>query len=212
MKRMEKVSPTRMNLLSRKSQLGLAREGIELLKQKREVLLAQYMELVKELMAKQRAVHTQLVQAYHCLNTARSIDGWGDLTTAAQFRETSLTVDIRTVSQRGVDIPKIDDISGIGPQFREPFSHSISLRIFEARDRFEKIIKLILEVAPAEASLKRLGREIQKTNRRINALEILLIPRLISEIKHIRNTLEEREREDNFRLRRIKNKKEKAAR
>jgi len=197
-----------MNLLSRKSQLGLAHEGTGLLKQKREVLLSQFMALVKELMEKQRAVHDQLVKAFHCLNTARAIDGMGDLKAAANMRETDVTIDIRKVSQRGIEIPKIFEVYGIGAQFREPYSPSISLRIFETRDRFEKIIQLILDVAPAEAGLKRLGREIQKTSRRINALEIILIPRLHREIKHIRNTLEEREREDNFRLRRIKNKKE----
>jgi V/A-type H+-transporting ATPase subunit D len=59
--------------------------------------------------------------------------------------------------------------------------------------------------------MKRLGREIQKTTRRINALEVMLVPRLGNEIRYIRGSLEEREREDNFRLRRIKNSKETAA-
>lgn len=207
---MEKVSPTRMNLLSRVSQRGLAREGVELLKQKREVLLGQFMELVKPLREKQRALHAQMVQAYHCLNTARALDGWSDLTAAADMRETQVQVDIRAVNQRGVEIPRIDDITGIGGQFREPYSQSISLRIFETRDRFEKIVQLVLEVAPLEASLKRLGSEIQKTTRRINALEVMLMPRLDAEIRHIRGALEEREREDNYRLRRIKNSKETA--
>ena len=110
--------------------------------------------------------------------------------------------------KRGLDIPVIESTEGIGVQYREPHSHSISLRIFEARDRFEKILLQVLETAPLEFSLKRIGREIRKTTRRINALEVMLIPRLKNDIRYIRNTLEEREREDNFRLRRIKNKKE----
>jgi V/A-type H+-transporting ATPase subunit D len=69
-------------------------------------------------------------------------------------------------------------------------------------------MELILDFAPLEASLKRLGREIQKTTRRINALEEMLIPRIRNEISFIQRILIEREREDNYRLRRIKNKQE----
>lgn len=205
---MEKISPTRMNLLSRKSQLVLAHEGVQLLKYKREVLLSQFMELVKPLMEKQKLVHKEMVKAFHCMNTARAIDGWEDLQSAALLRETKVSVDIRREMKRGVEIPKIESVDGLGADFRELYYKNISLRIFETKDRFEKIIKIIIEIAPLEASLKRLAREIQKTTRRVNALEVMLIPRLKNEIRFIRSTLEEREREDNFRLRRFKNKKE----
>ena len=205
---MEKVSPTRMNLLSRKSQLVLASEGIELLKHKREVLLSKFMELIKPLMDKQNQLHKEMVHAFHCLNTARAIDGWGELESAALLWDKKVSIEISKESSWGVEIPKIEIIEGLDESFRGSHSHSISLRIYETRDRFEKILNLIFEIAPMEAALKRLGREIQKTTRRINALEIMLIPRIRQEIRFIRSTLEEREREDNFRLRRIKNKKE----
>jgi len=205
---MEKISPTRMNLLSRKSQLALAHEGAQLLKYKREVLLSQFMELVKPLMEKQKLLHKDMVKAFHCLNIARAIDGWEDLLSATLIRETKVSVNILREKKRGLEIPIVKSVDGLGADFREPYSKNVSLRIFETRDRFEGILKLILEVAPLEASLKRLAREIQKTTRRVNALEVMLIPRLRNEIRFIRSTLEEREREDNFRLRRLKNKKE----
>jgi len=205
---MEKVSPTRMNLLSRKSQKNLASEGVELLKHKREVLLSKFMDLVKPLMDKHDRLHKEMVQAFHCLNTARAIDGWGELKSAALLWDKKVTIQISKETNWGVEIPKIEFVEGLGTHFSESHSHSVSLRIYETRDRFEKILKLIFEIAPIEAALKRLGREIQKTTRRINALEVMLIPRLRNEIRFIKSTLEEREREDNFRLRRIKNKKE----
>jgi V/A-type H+-transporting ATPase subunit D len=149
-----------------------------------------------------------MVRAYHCLNTARAVDGRGALETAALFREDQIKIEISKDINWGVEIPKITAIEGLGGEFREKHSHGNSLRIFETRDRFEKILQLLFELAPLEASLKRLGKEIQKTSRRINALEVMLMPRLQSEIRFIRGTLEEREREDSFRLRRIKNKKE----
>ena len=196
-----------MNLLSRKSQITLAREGVELLKHKREVLMSQFMELVKPLMEKRKRLHEDMVQASHCMNTARAIDGLSELEATALHRQEPVGVEIRRENYWGVDIPKIDDIYGLGTQNREQQSRGVSLRIFETKDRFEKIVELILDFAPIEASLKRLGREIQKTTRRINALEEMLIPRIGSEISYIQRTLIEREREDNYRLRRIKNKK-----
>ena len=200
---MEKVSPTRMNLLSRKSQLGLAGEGMELLKQKREVLLRQFMELVKPLSEKRRQLHEEIVRAFHCLNTARAIDGLENLKAAALLTDARVTVEIRKVINWGVAFPLIDSVDGLNGQGEANNSYGMSLRIFETRDRFQKAVRLVLEIAPLEAALKRLGREIKKTTRRINALDLLLIPRLRGEIRYIRTTLDEREREDNFRLRRI---------
>ena len=205
---MEKISPTRTNLLSRKSQLGLAREGVDLLKHKREALMSQFMDLIKPLMEKRRQLHSAMVQAFHCMNTARAIDGWEGLRSAALLQEKKVSVDIKKEINWGVEIPKIVNINGVGTHLRESYSPSITLRIFETKDRFEKILNQILELAPLEASLKRLGAEIRKTTRRINALEEMLIPRIQNEIGFIKSTLEEREREVNFRLRRIKNKKE----
>ena len=205
---MEKISPTRMNLLSRKSQLSLAREGVSLLKHKREVLMAHFIELVKPLMEKRGQLHKDMVQAFQCMNTARAVDGLGDMESASFLREHSVGIEIRKESYWGVEIPKIDEVFGLGERFREPNAQGVSLRIFETRDRFEQLIDRILDLAPLEASLKRLGREIQKTTRRINALEEMLIPRIRNEISFIQRTLVEREREDNYRLKRIKNKRE----
>jgi len=205
---MAKVSPTRMNLLARKSQLELAMEGVALLKQKREVLMREFMKRVKPLMEKQNRLHHEIVRAFHCLNIARAMDGLGGLQSAAYLREHRVGVEMSLEKNWGIRMPAIDSVEGLDVGSREPYAYSKSLRIFETRNRFEQSLELILEIAPLEAALKRLGREIQKTTRRINALEVMLVPRLRDEIREIRTTLEEREREDNFRLRRIKGKKE----
>lgn len=205
---MAKASPTRMNLLSRKSQLGFAREGVQLLKHKREVLMAEFMKTVRPLMEKHTELHRELAIAFNCLNTARSVDGLGEIEMAALLREHHVSIEIASKKNWGIEMPVIKSVDGLGEMYQEPHALDVSLRTFETRDRFEIVMQHILEIAPLEASLKRLGREIQKTTRRINALEIMLIPRLLDEIRSIRGALEEREREDNYRLRRIKNKKE----
>ena len=80
----------------------------------------------------------------------------------------------------------------------------VSTRVQIAAQRFEQAMNLILDVASTEVLLRRIGNEIRKTTRRVNALEQILIPRLRAQMRYIRDTLEERAREDTFRLKRLK--------
>jgi V/A-type H+-transporting ATPase subunit D len=82
----------------------------------------------------------------------------------------------------------------------------VSSRIDETADRFENILDVIIEYADIETRLKRLGEEIQKTNRRVNALEQITVPGLKEQVAYIRQTLDERAREDLFRLKKVKKK------
>jgi V/A-type H+-transporting ATPase subunit D len=83
----------------------------------------------------------------------------------------------------------------------------VSARIDETADRFEQVIKHAIHVAPVEHKLNILAEHIRRTSRRVNALEQRLLPRLNQQIRFIRNTLDQREREDIFRLKRLKQKK-----
>ena len=78
--------------------------------------------------------------------------------------------------------------------------------IDETADRFERILDVIIAYADIETRLKRLGEEIQKTNRRVNALEQITVPALREQVAYIRMTLDERAREDLFRLKKVKKK------
>ena len=89
---------------------------------------------------------------------------------------------------------------------RSPASRS---RIDETADKFERILDVIIEYADIETRLKRLGEEIQKTNRRVNALEQITVPALKEQVAYIQMTLDERAREDLFRLKKVKKKIEK---
>jgi V/A-type H+-transporting ATPase subunit D len=75
-----------------------------------------------------------------------------------------------------------------------------------AAREFERILSLLVEIAGIEARLRRVGAEIKKATRRVNALEQVVIPRTLGQIRFIRGTIEQREREDIFRLKRIKKK------
>jgi len=82
----------------------------------------------------------------------------------------------------------------------------VSSRVDETADKFERILDVIIEYAGIETRLKRLGEEINKTNRRVNALEQVTIPSLREQVTYIRQTLDERAREDLFRLKKVKKK------
>ena len=87
-------------------------------------------------------------------------------------------------------------------------------RIDEAAEQYEAELDLLIELAETETAMRRLGTEIQMNRRRVNALEQILIPELRSQAKYIKNAIEEREREDLFRLKKVKSiieKKKKAA-
>ncbi len=79
-----------------------------------------------------------------------------------------------------------------------------SLRIAETADRFESAVELILRVAPLDRKLTRLAEEIRRTSRRVNALEQRLLPSLAEQVSYIRGVLDQREREDVFRLKHLK--------
>jgi V/A-type H+-transporting ATPase subunit D len=108
----------------------------------------------------------------------------------------------------GVAVPVVT--KGESP-IRTPFTRGyavtgISSRVDETADKFERILDVIIEYADIETRLKRLGEEINKTNRRVNALEQVTVPGLREQVSYISQTLDERAREDLFRLKKVKKK------
>jgi len=94
------------------------------------------------------------------------------------------------------------------PDQREYSAFGVSARIDESVERFELTVEKIIRVAPKFHKLSRLAEEIRKTTRRVNALEQRLLPSLSEQVGYIRGVLDQREREDIFRLKRIKKKRE----
>jgi H(+)-transporting ATP synthase, vacuolar type, subunit D len=81
----------------------------------------------------------------------------------------------------------------------------LAARINEAAEKFESELDMIIRLAETETTLRRLGNEIQMNRRRVNALDQIIIPELKDQAKYIRFSIEEREREDLFRLKKVKN-------
>jgi V/A-type H+-transporting ATPase subunit D len=105
----------------------------------------------------------------------------------------------------GVPVPVIEKKRIIKSVLDRGYSIiGVSGRIDETAEKFEMELDLIIGLAETETALKRLGGEIQMTRRRVNALEQILIPDLKKQAKYIENTIDEREREDLFRLKKVK--------
>ena len=205
----EQISPTRMNLLQRKAQAKLARDGAELLRNKRDALMQEFMELLRPLLAEREQLAETSQHAFRSLIMAQALDGAEAINSVALATARDITVEVDKEKIWGIGIPDVRTVDGFvrGPLERGYAITHTSARIDETAEAFEQVLEAVVRMAPTEVKLKRLGGEIRKTTRRVNALEEMIIPRYDNQIKYIQRTLEEREREDIFRLKRIKAKK-----
>ncbi|MCE5191399.1 MAG: V-type ATP synthase subunit D [Actinomycetia bacterium] len=205
---MEEVRPTRSELLERKQQITLAEQGMELLKQKRDALLIEFMSVMDETLRLSSDLQRTTSEAQYSLAIAKSVDGVVSVRSAAMATKGEISIDMTGTKIMGVSVPVVT--KGESP-VRSSFSRgyaitSVSSRIDETADKFERILDVIIEYADIETRLKRLGEEIQKTNRRVNALEQVTVPSLREQVSYIRQSLDERAREDLFRLKKVKRK------
>jgi V/A-type H+-transporting ATPase subunit D len=205
---MEEVRPTRSELLERRAQIGLAQQGMDLLKQKRDALLIEFMSVMDETLRLSGSLQKAVSEAQYSLAVAKSVDGNVSVRSVAMATKGEVTIDMTGTKIMGVSVPVVT--KGKSPK-RSSFTRGYSItgvssRIDETADRFENILDVIIEYADIETRLKRLGEEIQKTNRRVNALEQITVPGLKEQVAYIRQTLDERAREDLFRLKKVKKK------
>lgn len=202
---MEKISPTRMNLLQNKVQTSLASDGVNLLKNKRDALVKEFFTMVREMFSFRDELDERVRNAANTLNLALGIDGPHVVRSVGMStrREISLSVERRNIW--GIRVPELEKRSVVRSVMARGYGiHTVSSRIDEAARSFEGILNLIITMASNEVKVKRLGDEIRKTTRRVNALEQVVIPALKEQSRFIESTLEEREREDLFRLKRLK--------
>jgi V/A-type H+-transporting ATPase subunit D len=202
---MERVPPTRMGLLNTRARRGIAVEGTGLLRSKREALASDLFRLMHGLVAERERLEESLRIASKALTLARALDGKETLVSLALAGAREIPAEIVRRKVWGIPTPEVTwprllrsrDARGASP-------HSFNLGAAEAARAHEEALEILLTICSREIRLRRLGEEIQKTSRRINALEQFLIPRLDGEKSRIELALEEREREDRSRPKRIR--------
>jgi V/A-type H+-transporting ATPase subunit D len=205
---MEEVRPTRSELLERRTQMNLAGQGVDLLKRKRDALLVEFMGIVDDTVRLSDTLEERTAEAQYALTIARAVDGPVMVHSAALATREGVLVDVHGSKVMGVPIAEVDKIKA---PIRTPLTRGysvvgVSSRIDETAERFELVLDTLIEYAGVESRMRRLGEEIQRTSRRVNALEQITIPRLAEQVSYIRMTLDERAREDLFRLKKVKRK------
>lgn len=203
---MEEVRPTRAELLDKRAQIAIATQGMDLLKSKRDVLMIEFMSVVDETLQLSELLTKSLEEAQYSIELARAIDGREEVHSAALAAHGEVLLEISGRRIMGVPVPIVER----GPILqRDAFSRGysptgVSPRVDEAAASFEAAIDAILKYAEVETKLRRLGEEITKVNRRVNALEQIRIPELAEQVSYIGSTLDERSREELFRLKKVK--------
>lgn len=205
---MEQVSPTRTELLTRRAQVRLAEQGAEMLRSKREVLIREFLKELKNFSSERVKMHSAVTKAVQSLMTAIAVDGTETLSSVSSTTRQPITVELEKQNIWGAGVIDVkSDYSVRTSESRGYTPYTVSARIDETAERFEQVIEHVIHIAPVEHKLNVLAEHIRKTSRRVNALEQRLLPGLREQISFIRDTLDQREREDTFRLKRLKRKK-----
>lgn len=200
---MSETSPTRMNLLARRSQLTLAVRGVDLLQKKRDALVREFFALVHETLDARREMDESARQAHRQLVLAKSFDGPEAVETLSLGVPVVSGVQAEIDNVWGTSVPRLSAVWPSGPS-----SSPLALggRTVAAQVAFKRFCQALIQVANTESRLRLIGEEIKKTARRVNALEQAVIPGIRSQITYIQQLLDQQEQEDIFRLKRIKGK------
>jgi V/A-type H+-transporting ATPase subunit D len=198
------VSPTRSSLLHMKQELQFAREGYEILDRKREVLTTELIPLAHDAEVLQEQVWGLVAEAYRTLERARLTMGQEHLEWAALAVNKTVDVQLKFRGVMGVSIPLVE-ARGAPPEMPYSLGDTTAM-LDEANAAFREVLGRVAEFSELVTSVWRLAGELRKTQRRVNALQHIFIPEYEETVAFIESTLEEREREETFRLKRIKSK------
>nr|WP_321350362.1 V-type ATP synthase subunit D [uncultured Methanoregula sp.] len=202
---MEQVKPTRMELMKKKAQIRLAEQGRDLLREKMDALIREFFKILSTVSDSRDELEQVSRSADLALMIAQAVDDPVTLKSASFATRRSITVDITGKNIMGVPVPVIEKKRVSKNMLDRGYGIiTTSARIDETAERYEAELDLLIKLAETETAMRRLGTEIQMNRRRVNALEQILIPELKSQARYIKNAIEEREREDLFRLKKVK--------
>jgi V/A-type H+-transporting ATPase subunit D len=201
---LEGVKPTRMELLEIRKKLILAEKGYKLLEEKRDALVERFFSIIDKRNELSKRIDTFFEGAYLSLTQAEMIMGEQVVASISAQIAFEGQLNFTTENIMGVKIPKINTEEFEVPAKPNYGFTETTAKLDDAHQQFTHILTLLIDLADLEGGIKSLAIEIEKTKRRVNVLENILIPRLKSTRKYIEMQLEEREREDFFRRKRIK--------
>ncbi len=209
---MPAVKPSRSELLNLKNRLKLAFSGYNVLKKKRDSLIREFFVLLRGASFSSTELESEYVKALEAINMARAIDGTQTIRAVSFAPKKPINLQVESKRIMNVAVPKIS-FDRSAQQFYDRGYGIIGTSgyIDDAYESYENVIRKVLQVAETEIAMRKLLVEIDRTKRKVNSLEFKIIPDIEEGIKEVRQRLEEMERENIFRLKRFKSKKERQA-
>ena len=200
------ITPTRMVLNQLKGRLKTARRGHKLLKDKRDELMRQFMDVVKRNKQLRNRVEEGLTEAFASLQVASSIMSPEMLEQALLYPRQSVELGMTFQNIMSVNVPRYSfHTRSNDPAEVYPYGFAqTSGELDDALDVLARVFQDMLELAEVEKTMQLLAEEIEKTRRRVNALEYVMIPELEGNIKYIAMKLEENENATKVRLLKVK--------
>jgi len=201
----ENIAPTKANLMSAQAALAFSQKGYELLDKKRNVLIREMMGLMDRAKEIQQDMREIFKDAYEALTIANVTLGINEVHEVARSIPQATEFTVLTHSVMGVEIPEIKYEEHELEHYYSFYHTNTALDV--ALQKFHQVKYLIYELAEIEDSVYKLAVEIKRTQKRANALQNIQIPKYEALVKTISEVLEEKEREDFFRLKVLKKKK-----
>ncbi|MBU7014315.1 MAG: V-type ATP synthase subunit D [Theionarchaea archaeon] len=190
---MAKVNATRMELLKLKKRVKLAKRGHKLLKDKRDELMKQFLSLIHRNRELREEIEREIAVVYRTFMSARSLMSPEMLEEALMLPKARLHVDVGTRLIMSVQVPQIV-VSQKGEGILSYGLYNVPSELDESLEALQDLMPKLIQLAEMEKSLELLAAEIEKTRRRVNALEYVLIPELESTARFIEMKLDEMER------------------
>lgn len=198
------IKPTRSELLKIKKQIKLAKSGYSLLKKKRDGLILEFFEIMKRAKTLRQELVEEYIKALERINIARTLETDLRVKSTAMAIPPIQNIRLETRNIMGVKVPKVGSSEIKKALMQRGYGVYTSASITDAATAYEKVVEKVLLAAEVETSMRKLLNEIEKTKRRVNALEFKVIPSLDKTKSFIQLRLEEMERENTFRMKRIK--------
>ena len=207
----QEITPTRSALLEVKKKIKLSKSGYKIMKMKRDGLIIEFFEVLDKAKKMRGSVLSDYDTAMQKIAVARAVEGAIAVKSAAYALKSSPEVKLGSKSIMGMMVPKVECDIIKAPMTERGFGViSTSAYIEEAAQSFEKLLETLVKAAEVEITMKKLLDEIEKTKRRVNALEFKVIPELQEAEAFVEFRLQEMERENTIRLKHLKKKGEAA--
>ena len=200
------VNPTRMELKKMKTRYANARRGHKLLKDKRDGLMKQFLETVRQNKELREKVEASLSGVYDSLAIAGAVSGPKVLEESLMLPKKQGKLDVRTRNVMSVTVPEFE-LEIVGKDAQDSYNYGLAFTSGEldaSLAQMGAVMEDMIALAESEKTVQLLAQEIEKTRRRVNALEYIMIPKYLATIKSIKMKLDENDRGNTTRLMKVK--------